>query len=54
MFTSDPIPPPHHCHKILFNLVNAKPGSDNISDFTKTAFKDSTGSFIKSVFFKTY
>ena len=54
MFTSGPIPTPHHCYKILFNLVNAKPALDNISDFTKTTFKDSTGFFMKSVFFKTY
>lgn len=34
MFSSDPIPLPHHCFKILLNLVNAKPGSDNVSNFT--------------------
>lgn len=54
MFSSDPIPPPHHCFKILLNLANAKPVSDNISNFTKTTLKDSTGSFMKSAYFKTY
>lgn len=54
MFSSDHIPLSHLCFKILLNLVSTKPGSDNISNFTKTTLEDSTGSFMKSPYFKTY